>query len=251
MYAWRASEAGILQQGYFSRWIDRTTWQRGFNPQPTFARDKPFRSSEMYRYTHETHATDPLQYHPSLRATHSAEPLRVGCVFRPTPTLTLRLYLHCNQVLSCVVVTVVRIFLGSYIFGSLLHIMVFKDILFEEHTKRMHMLQVFCTQRALPNDLRRDLLEHFKYQFKRRQEAQKSTSLGIPLPESLEQAVAECAYSGILDKCVTLPSACMQGVSPSFMRAVAVLLQEIYCRPDELLLQMNDMSFQVRFAFRP
>lgn len=192
-----------------------------------------------------------MQYHPSLRATHSAEPLRVGCVFRPTPTLTLRLYLHCNQVLSCVVVTVVRIFLGSYIFGSLLHIMVFKDILFEEHTKRMHMLQVFCTQRALPNDLRRDLLEHFKYQFKRRQEAQKSTSLGIPLPESLEQAVAECAYSGILDKCVTLPSACMQGVSPSFMRAVAVLLQEIYCRPDELLLQMNDMSFQVRFAFRP
>jgi hypothetical protein len=43
----------------------------------------------------------------------------------------------------------------------------------------------------------------------------------------------------------------MQGVSPSFMRAVAVLLHEIYCRPDELQLQMNDMSFQVRFAFRP
>jgi hypothetical protein len=143
------------------------------------------------------------------------------------------------EVVMAVIVMVVQIFLGSYIFGSLLHILVFKDYLFEEHTKvrrglceegarsssrrvqalkhsisalkpllrnrasdipcltgggrrvvqRMHMLQFFCKQHTLPPDLRRDLSDHFTYQFQRTRASRKARTAAHRLCSSLRARV--------------------------------------------------------------
>jgi len=149
-----------------------------------------------------------------------------------------------------VIVMVVQIFLGSYIFGSLLHILVFKDVMYEEHNKRMHMLEFFCKRHSLPSDLRQDLADHFTYQFQRTRTSKKASLLDVKLPEALEQGVAEHAYYHLLHTCVTLPNAPFHNVSTPFLRSMAVILQDIYCRPEELIIQMNDRAFQLMFVSR-
>jgi hypothetical protein len=76
----------------------------------------------------------------------------------------------------------------------------------------------------------------------------------VKLPELLEQGVAEHAYYDTLRKCVTLPNAPFVHVSTPFLRSMAVLLQEIYCRPGTRPtppLKAPDQSIRSTWPCRP
>lgn len=109
---------------------------------------------------------------------------------------------------------------------------------------RTRTIQPLLSLRCIVDHL--PLLEHVLHYNLGRIRTQAAT-LNIKLPEALEQAVAECAYYETLEKCMTLPYAPFRRTNKHFVRAMAVMLQVEYYRPDELLIQQDDMSFQLFF----
>jgi len=205
--------------------FDETTWT-AYITANVFPRFDFYHSSELERYI--------------IIIFKALDVITLTGIFYSPPNNTLEVLMAC-------VVMVSQLVLTSYVFGTLLHMLQFKDNSLELHKERIARLKVFCHQRELPNSIYEELVEHFEFQFRKHSGEKQVGKLKKPLPEALAQAVAECMYGGALHKCQTATGAPLRGCSGQFMRVLATYLREEYYRPGELLLKEGDVSSQLLF----
>eukprot|EP00959_Pyramimonas_sp_CCMP1952_P096813 2023464-Pyramimonas_sp.AAC.1 len=75
--------------------------------------------------------------------------------------------------MACIVM-IVQLVLTSYVSGTLLHMLQFKDNSLELHKEKMARLKLFCHQRGLPNGIYDELVDHFEFQVTTNQRASDS-----------------------------------------------------------------------------
>ena len=68
------------------------------------------------------------------------------------------------QVLMACVVMILQVILTSYVFGTLFHMLLFRDNTLDLHKEKMERVKKFCTQREIPAQIYDELRDHFEFQ---------------------------------------------------------------------------------------
>ena len=69
-----------------------------------------------------------------------------------------------RQVLMACVVMILQVILTSYVFGTLFHMLLFRDNTLDLHKEKMRRVRKFCNQRELPANIYEELIAHFEFQ---------------------------------------------------------------------------------------
>mmetsp|Transcript_26024 Transcript_26024/g.58867 ORF Transcript_26024/g.58867 Transcript_26024/m.58867 type:complete len:2813 (-) Transcript_26024:149-8587(-) len=139
------------------------------------------------------------------------------------------------------------IFISAYILGSLFHYLLVsqKDPLTEAHRKRMADVITFAEARRLPAGVRKKLIQHFEFQYKK--SVQRKASASLKLPRSLEVKVANSRFRPTIDKCCR-PREVFFRCNPQFLNNLATQLRPVFLMPGDQFIRANEMVLELSFV---
>jgi len=150
-----------------------------------------------------------------------------------------------GEIIFCIFVMVMAIWLEGFILGTLLNYMVDKNLVAEAHKQQMADLKQFIESKNLPLDLGIRLQNHFEFQYRKTLENQASEL--VELPRSLAVKVSECKYRAVIDKCAARGDA-FYNCEEQFLNTMLLKLKVVFYMPGEEIIRKGDLSRELLFV---
>eukprot|EP00960_Hanusia_phi_P042589 755587-Hanusia_phi.AAC.10 len=151
------------------------------------------------------------------------------------------------EMILAVMVMYNSIFISAYILGSLFHYLLVsqKDPLTEAHKKRMADVVAFAEARRLAPAVRKKLIQHFEFQYKK--SVQRKSSAALKLPRSLEVKVANSRFRPTVEKCCK-PGGIFFRCNSQFLNALVTLLRPVFFMPGDQFIRASEMVLELSFV---
>lgn len=127
--------------------------------------------------------------------------------------------------------------------GTLLNFLVRRDLVEEDYQKRVNIVQQFLQLKAIPIDLRRQVLNYLQFQHRKNVS---NSVLAMDLPRSLAIKVANAKYSSMLEKCA-LRGKPFANCKPAFFNSLATMLKTVHVMPGEEVARRNEIPRELYF----
>uniref|UniRef100_A0A7S0HH37 Cyclic nucleotide-binding domain-containing protein n=1 Tax=Hanusia phi TaxID=3032 RepID=A0A7S0HH37_9CRYP len=205
-------------------------------------------------YDHEhTWMVDISTYFPAFDELHSSTAARyLVLLYKGFDGLSSMGYLpiipqNALEMVLSVLVMFNSIFLSAYILGTLFHYLLVsqKDPLTEAHRKRMADVLLFAEARKLPPQVKRKLVQHFEFQYKK--SVQRKSSAALKLPRSLEVKVANSRFRPTVEKCCK-PGGIFFRCNSQFLNALVTLLRPVFFMPGDQFIRASEMVLELSFV---
>ena len=120
-----------------------------------------------------------------------------------------------------------------------------RDLVEEDYQKRVNIVQQFLQLKAIPLDLRRQVLNYLQFQHRKNVS---NSVLAMDLPRSLAIKVANAKYSSMLEKCA-LRGKPFTNCKPAFFNSLATMLKTVHVMPGEEVARHNEIPRELYFVF--
>jgi len=139
------------------------------------------------------------------------------------------------------------ILISAYILGSLFHYLLVsqKDPLTEAHKKRMTDVIAFAEARRLAPAVRKKLIQHFEFQYKK--SVQRKASASLKLPRSLEVKVANSRFRPTVEKCCK-PGGIFYHCNAQFLNNLVTHLRPVFLMPGDQFIRASEMVLELSFV---
>eukprot|EP00960_Hanusia_phi_P071257 767509-Hanusia_phi.AAC.5 len=139
------------------------------------------------------------------------------------------------------------ILISAYILGSLFHYLLVsqKDPLTEAHKKRMTDVIAFAEARRLVPAVRKKLIQHFEFQYKK--SVQRKASASLKLPRSLEVKVANSRFRPTVEKCCK-PGGIFYRCNAQFLNNLVTHLRPVFLMPGDQFIRASEMVLELSFV---